>query len=63
MERTVTCKRCNTQYSVTKLESKCKLFFPTGGQSSDNQELESTDAAGRVPHRRPTWLPACRCRV
>lgn len=36
METTVTCKRCNTQ--VTKPESKCNCFIPTGGQSGDNQE-------------------------
>ena len=38
MERTVICKRCNTQYSVTKPESECKCFVPTGGPSGDNQE-------------------------
>ena len=38
MERKVTCKRCNTQYSETKPESKCKCPVPTGGQSGDNQE-------------------------
>ena len=40
----------------------CGLWMVLSG---DQQwyDLESMDAAGRVPHLSPTWLPVRRCRV
>ena len=46
-----------------KAMDEATLFARDVGVHDIIFELESTDAAGRVPHPCPTRLPACRCRV
>ena len=46
-----------------KAMDEATLFSRDFGVRDIIFELESTDAAGRVPHLRPTRLPACQCCV